>query len=155
MRCVCELTRGHTLLSQELTAPSAQVRPWGGSTPVWKLSWSSERPAAPQPPFLSSGISLLWGKVLKAQESENIFLRSCMENSLLQGTSVLVAGAQAMLLCTVYATWQPAPHLRLWTSLGRGNCSWRLTRSGSKSPWLFNHSPFSCRLNRLSSRSKN
>lgn len=33
--------------------------------------------------FLSSGISLLWRKVLEAQESENIFLRSCMENSLL------------------------------------------------------------------------
>lgn len=36
--------------------------------------------------FLISGISLLWRKVLEAQESENIFLRSCTENSLLQGT---------------------------------------------------------------------
>lgn len=50
--------------------------------------------------FLSSGISLLWRKVLEAQESENIFLRSCMENSLLQGTRALVAGAQAMLPCS-------------------------------------------------------
>lgn len=32
--------------------------------------------------------------------------------------------------------------------------SWQLTRPGSNSPWLFRHSPFSCRLKRRSSRSK-
>lgn len=52
-----------------------------------------------QQAFFISGISLLWRKVLETQEPENIFLRSCVEQCLLQRTRTLAA--QAMLLCAV------------------------------------------------------
>lgn len=72
------------------SGPGCGVRTWGHSASLpWRLPAAEGIHRAclsreQTGPAAGSGISLLWGKVLQAQVSEDVFLRSRMEMFLLQ-----------------------------------------------------------------------